>query len=112
MDKEAYAVPNPLVSGKTIQIDFDKCVGCNKCIEACRRDVFAPNPDQGKPLVLYPDECWYCGCCVMECQFGAIHLIYPLYQRISVIWKERENEEFFYLRNNFKKEEEKCTKNG
>ncbi|MBQ1390388.1 MAG: 4Fe-4S binding protein, partial [Firmicutes bacterium] len=30
------------------------------------------------PVVSFPDECWYCGCCVMECPTGAISLHHPL----------------------------------
>jgi len=50
-----------------------------------------PHPDEGlPPVVLYPDECWYCGCCVLECgRPGAITLRHPLNQSISVIWKRK-----------------------
>jgi len=32
-------------------------------------EVFIPNPEKGKPpIILYPEECWYGGCCVEECR--------------------------------------------
>lgn len=99
MKEEFYGVPNPLLSGKAIEIDPTRCSGCNQCIEACRRDVLTPNPAEGEPpLVLYPDECWFCGCCVQECNNEAIHLIFPLYQRIAVIWKRKDSGELYYLK--------------
>ena len=46
------------------------------------------------PLVLYPDECWFCGTCVEECPAeGAIRMEHPLNQR--VIWKRKETGELF-----------------
>ncbi len=50
------------------------CNGCNRCVEVCQVDVFAPNPEPGKPpLVLFPRECWQEGSCVAACpRQGAI----------------------------------------
>ena len=46
------------------------------------------------PLVLYPDECWFCGTCVEECPAeGAIRMEHPLNQR--VVWKRKETGELF-----------------
>jgi hypothetical protein len=43
---------------------------------------------------LYPDECWYGGCCVAHCpQPGAIRLNHPLAQRVR--WKRKESGEHF-----------------
>jgi Na+-translocating ferredoxin:NAD+ oxidoreductase RNF subunit RnfB len=69
--------------------DAEKCLGCNKCLEACQVDILMPNPKVGSPpLVIYPGECWYCGCCVMECPVeGAITLRHPLMNRVR--WVEK-----------------------
>ena len=46
------------------------------------------------PLVLYPDECWFCGTCVEECPApGAIRMEHPLNQRVA--WKRKETGEMF-----------------
>jgi len=69
--------------------DSSKCIGCNRCMEICQVDIFLPNPEKGKhPIVAYPGECWYCGCCVMECPVeGAIKLRHPLMNRVHWIEK-------------------------
>lgn len=89
----------PSKLGRVINIDADRCTGCNLCVEACRRDVLVPNPKRKQPpLVLYPEDCWYCGCCAQECTSKAIRIVYPLYQRIAVVWKEKDKDEIFYLK--------------
>ena len=59
-----------------ITFNSDICINCNRCVDVCQVDVFIPNHEKDKtPIVLYPGECWYCGCCVMECpEPGAIKL--------------------------------------
>ena len=57
-----------------VVIDPENCNGCNRCVEVCQVDVFAPNPTPGEPpLVLFPQECWQEGSCVEVCpRVGAI----------------------------------------
>ena len=76
---------NPIIYNK------DKCVGCNKCVDICQVDLLIPNPEKGKaPIVLYPGECWYCGCCVMECSIeGAITLRHPLMNQVHWVAKDQ-----------------------
>jgi NADH-quinone oxidoreductase subunit F len=48
------------------------------------------------PIVLYPDECWFCGTCVEECPApGAITMVAPLNQRVG--WKRKETGEMYRL---------------
>lgn len=98
MEKKAQALPNVTMPGKVIVIDEGLCKGCNQCVEVCRTDVMLPNPEKGRPpIVLYPDECWLCGCCVAHCPSqGAIRLEYPLNQR-TVLWKRKETGEYFRI---------------
>ncbi|MGI6642430.1 MAG: 4Fe-4S dicluster domain-containing protein [Bacillota bacterium] len=68
--------------------DCDKCIGCNRCLEACQIDVLIPSHKKGShPVLAFPDECWYCGCCVMECPTGAISLRHPLMNQVR--WVEK-----------------------
>lgn len=79
MEKELYASVIPC-SARPLTFDAQKCVGCNRCVNVCQVDILIPNPEKGKPpVVLYPGECYYCGCCVMACKReGAIRLRHPL----------------------------------
>ncbi|MFC1996930.1 ferredoxin family protein [Chloroflexota bacterium] len=91
--------PNPPTPNRAIDFDPQICTGCNQCVEICRSDVLMPNPERNKPpVVLYPDECWYCGTCVLECKrSGAIMMLHPLNQSISMIWKRKATAEEFRL---------------
>jgi len=99
MVRKAYMVPNPPTPNRAVDFNPETCTGCNQCVEICRSDVLMPNPEQAKPpIVLYPDECWYCGTCVLECRHpGAITMLHPLNQSVSVIWKRKETGEHFRL---------------
>ena len=70
-----------------IRFDEEKCIGCNSCMNACMIDVMLPGETGKHPIPAYPDECWYCGCCVMECPTGAIHLHHPLMNQTR--WVEK-----------------------
>ena len=72
---------------KHIYFNSDVCDGCNICVEVCMCDTLAPNPEKGKPpIVMYPEECWFGGCCVTECPHkdeGAIRIVTPFQMRGS-----------------------------
>lgn len=72
-----------------LEFNPEICNGCNLCIEVCQVDILSPNPEKGKPpIVLYPGECWYCGCCVDVCpRPEAIALRVPLANRVH--WKPK-----------------------
>lgn len=77
---------------KTIYFNEDACTGCNTCVDVCMCDKLAPNPEKGKPPVeLYPEECWFCGCCVTHCpqgEKGAIEFVTPFPMRGAFRGKE------------------------
>ncbi|MFX0057699.1 MAG: ferredoxin family protein [Candidatus Hodarchaeota archaeon] len=90
LNKKVYVIPESNISNP-ITFNPDICIGCNICIETCQVDLFMPNPENNKPpIMLYPGECWYCGCCVMECpKPGAIKLNAPLMNRVH--WKRKKS---------------------
>ncbi len=53
-------------------IDSSKCTGCGICDEICPGDVIHINEEGIRAEVRYPDECWICGSCRMECPEDAI----------------------------------------
>lgn len=66
-------------SNHPLRFDAKKCIGCNRCLEACQVDVMVPSEKGKHPIVMFPGECWYCGACVMECpKQGAIRLVHPI----------------------------------
>ena len=93
--EKVYTWPNWHTPSLTVTFDEDICNGCNECVEACQVDVLMPNPVKGKPpIVVYPEECWYGGCCEGVCQReGACQVHLPLPQRVS--WKNKETGEVF-----------------
>lgn len=99
MSGSVYMLPNPPTPNRVLDFNLDICEGCNFCVDVCPNDVMMPNPDKNNPpIVFYPEECWYCGGCVEECPHpGAITLLHPTSQRISVNWKNRETGEYFRL---------------
>ena len=94
---QAHYAPSLVTPNKPVIFYEEACSGCNLCVEACMMDVFLPNPEKGKPpIVAYPDECWYCGCCEMHCpryEEGAIRINFPVMQRGR--WKRKETGEHF-----------------
>ncbi|WP_081578574.1 4Fe-4S dicluster domain-containing protein [Thermacetogenium phaeum] len=88
MNDKVYVTPET-PAANPIVFDPELCTGCNRCVDICQVDLFIPNPEKGKPpIALYVGECWYCGCCVMECpKPGAIKLRHPLMNQVH--WERR-----------------------
>lgn len=93
---DIYVFPNPTGPTSAVAIDEDLCIGCNSCASICRIQTILPNAVKGKPpVVAYPDECWYCGCCVEACPTGALEMRLPINQR--VMFKDKESGDIFRL---------------
>lgn len=62
-------------------IDQALCVKCGLCAQICPLDVIKveKHEQKGKQIVVkYPDECWHCRACAIDCPKQAIKLRYPL----------------------------------
>ena len=74
--EKALLLPNPMTPNRAVIFYEDKCIGCKP------------------PIVLYPDECWFAGCCVGACPVeGACEMAPPLQQRVA--WVRKDTGEFF-----------------
>ena len=89
-ERDLYKIQE-MPAANPIIINEEKCNGCNRCVNICQVDLFIPDPEKGKPpFILYPGECWYCGCCVMECPVeGCIELRHPLMNRVHWVLKDQ-----------------------
>ncbi len=93
---ETYVYANPTGPTVAVSIDENLCIGCNACANICRMQTIIPNSEAGKPPILaYPDECWYCACCVEVCRTGALRMNLPINQRI--FFKRKESGEIFRI---------------
>lgn len=98
-NNEFYILPNHSGPTMAVGIDTELCIGCNSCASICRVQTILPNPERGKPpVVAYPDECWYCGCCVEACPTGALQMRLPINQRI--FFKDKESGKVFRIGGN------------
>ena len=59
-------------------ITKEKCNACGTCAEICPTDVFRAVRKGIPPLVKYPEECWHCNACVLDCKQSAVTLRLPL----------------------------------
>lgn len=60
-------------------IDQKKCIGCGICADICPTQVFLFNMKKDKtPRIAFPDECWYCNSCVLDCKQKAVFLEIPM----------------------------------
>ena len=59
-------------------INETECTSCGICTEHCPQDVFFGSEKKKPPVVTYPEECWHCNACVLDCPApGAIRLRIP-----------------------------------
>jgi adenylylsulfate reductase, subunit B len=59
-------------------LDRKKCNACGVCADICPTHVFRTMGKGVSPLVKYPEECWHCNACVLDCKQSAIRLRLPL----------------------------------
>jgi NAD-dependent dihydropyrimidine dehydrogenase PreA subunit len=56
------------------RIDQEKCIGCQKCVNACIMDVIRFDEKLQKAVIRYPKDCYCCYNCEMDCPTGAIYV--------------------------------------
>ena len=59
-------------------LDKKKCNGCGTCADICPTHVFRAVGKGVPPQIRYPDECWHCNACVLDCTQSAVKLRLPL----------------------------------
>lgn len=50
-------------------INEDLCTRCGMCAAICPMHLFKHEKGQ-VPVVAYPEECWHCNACVLDCRPG------------------------------------------
>lgn len=73
-----------------VVIDHSKCINCRRCYDRCPEESFGIN-DKGQVYVQYPEECWLCGACEMDCPVNAIKVLYEAGTRPMFIQKNKED---------------------
>ncbi len=59
---------------ESLEVMADRCTGCARCVEMCKREVFALV--EGRAVVANLASCVGCGKCTEKmCNFGAIKLV-------------------------------------
>ncbi|RMD56650.1 MAG: 4Fe-4S dicluster domain-containing protein [Nitrospirae bacterium] len=53
-----------------VEVDKDKCTGCEECVNVCPADVFEMVDGKSEPV--NADACVFCESCVEACPEGAV----------------------------------------
>jgi NAD-dependent dihydropyrimidine dehydrogenase PreA subunit len=56
-----------------IQVDVEKCTGCETCVDVCPVGVY--EMQNGKSVAVNIEDCLICRACEMQCPEGAIQVI-------------------------------------
>ena len=58
-----------------VEIDYELCTHCEKCIDSCMMDVIRNMND--KVCLVYLEDCQDCFLCVKDCPADALKVIPP-----------------------------------
>ena len=59
-------------------VNREKCCQCGHCVQICPLNVLYQAEQKGDVTVRYPEECWHCRACVIDCPNQALTMRYPL----------------------------------
>jgi NAD-dependent dihydropyrimidine dehydrogenase PreA subunit len=54
----------------TLNLNPDKCVGCERCLDVCPHGVLSL--ESGKAIIIDKNSCMECGACAMNCPMSVI----------------------------------------
>ena len=73
-----------------IVINYDECIGCKQCYNACFMDVIRWDEENKRPVAAYPEECAICCWCEIKCPKKCIDVQPDYSVRRPQMWpKER-----------------------
>ena len=58
----------------SVNIEHSKCIGCEKCVEFCPRNVFELDSEQERSKVVNEEACFVCMACVSACDADCIEI--------------------------------------
>jgi len=74
LSEEDFVEWNPLSTNEKARINYEKCVSCKKCVDACYFNAIKWDEIENK-LIIDDFSCEGCGVCKLVCPEGAIDLI-------------------------------------
>lgn len=66
--RKRFAFGGETINQAGARIDYDKCVACGECYEACTFNAIV----EGEPYIINSERCDECGSCIMACPSDAI----------------------------------------
>lgn len=66
-------------------INVERCTRCGTCADICTMHVFQRATADAPPAIAYPEECWHCTACIMDCPAKAVTLRLPLPYRLLYV---------------------------
>lgn len=65
-----------------LNIDQEKCIGCNICVEVCPSNIWHMNENKkAYPREDYEPDCFICHACAVSCPVGAIVVQEEVWER-------------------------------
>ncbi len=62
-----------------IEVDNAICAGCvgQPCVLLCPAEVYKPNPNDAKQIMVSHDNCLECGTCIQVCPHDSVKWAFP-----------------------------------